>query len=345
MKDVFAPNGGAFVEKLTEYLAGRGIELVPALDQKISVTEGFAEAVSSLHVHDHALVFEVAEALSDAPDIGLDFAASCDLRVGGLIGYAIRASATVGAALQTLARLSDVFMLAPPVNTPDAETAPEDLVGLSWDYGTQGKLNLRHWSEFSAALLLRNLRELSGAQLRPVSVDFMHAAPPSQTLAASALMAVPRYRAPVNRLVFRAQDLKHPLSSADPGLFCLLIEHANLIRESADPSGNPLSITVERLIMDGMADGEASLAGVAEALGISQRTLSRKLSAEGTSFFAILEGVRKSLSLRYLQQNEKTLSEISFLMGYSSLSSFNDAFRRWTGQSPGLYRNSHRKSA
>ena len=97
--------------------------------------------------------------------------------------------------------------------------------------------------------------------------------------------------------------------------------------------------------MDGMSDGDASLAKVAELLEMSQRTLSRKLAAEGTSFFAILEGVRKSLSLRYLRQNEKSLSEISFLLGYSSLSSFNDAFRRWHDQSPGSYRTQALKSS
>ena len=71
---------------------------------------------------------------------------------------------------------------------------------------------------------------------------------------------------------------------------------------------------------------------------MSPRTLSRKLGRAGTSYFTILEELRKALAIRYLRESRLPLSEIAFLLGYSGLNSFSEAFRRWTGQSPGQFR-------
>jgi len=342
MKDVFAPNGGPFVGLLKQYVAGKGHNLMAAVRERIASPDGRAVLEQTLPVHEHALVLDTAENLLQDPDIGYNLARVCMLRDAGLAGYAIGASETVMDAFQTLARLSSLFRVAA---SGMQSGPPMGCVDVQWDYGSQGKLDLSHWSEFTAAYLVRIVKGLSGGLVTPVQVEFMHAERATPHIARNALGVTPGYRARVNRLCFRAQDLDQPLKSADPGLLRLLMEHADLLQRAESLDQNPLSITVERLIMDGMSEGDASLAKVAEQLAMSQRTLSRKLAGENTSFFAILEGVRKSLALRYLQQNEKSLSEISFLLGYSSLSSFNDAFRRWTGQSPGSYRSATTKSS
>jgi len=67
--------------------------------------------------------------------------------------------------------------------------------------------------------------------------------------------------------------------------------------------------------------------------------LSRRLASEGTTFFKTLEELRQALARNYLRDSGLTLAEIAFLLGYSGLSSFNDAFKRWTGHTPGQYRN------
>ncbi|MCG7628916.1 AraC family transcriptional regulator [Epibacterium sp. MM17-32] len=341
MSDVFAPNGGPFIALLARYAAGKGHNVLASLQQEATSSDRGSAVVQALPVHEHAMVLDAAEDLLAAPDIGYTLARACALRDAGLTGYAIGASSTLRQALQTLTRLSGQFRIILP-GAPFGPAA--GYADLQWDYGAQGQLNLRHWSEFTAAFLIRTLKDLSGGQVSPVQVDFMHSEHVPAQVARSALGVAPGYRARVNRICYRERDLDQPLQSADPGLLRLLMEHAELLERVDTLAQNSLSITVERLIMDGMSDGEASLAKVAELLDMSQRTLSRKLASEGTSFFAILEGVRKSLALRYLRQNEKSLSEISFLLGYSSLSSFNDAFRRWTDQSPGSYRSAATKS-
>ncbi|MEE2810812.1 AraC family transcriptional regulator [Tritonibacter mobilis] len=332
MKDVFAPNGGVFVNRLVEYVSGKGHDFSSLINNKITIPGQLSDSNQVLPVYEHSLVFGLAERVCNDASIGYSLAHQCTLRDAGLVGYAISASETLGEALQTLTQLSSIFDVVPT-------SVENGQVDLRWDYGSQGKLDLRHWSEFIAALLVRSLKTLSTGTATPVAVEFTHAPQAASEPAVLAFGLRPGYRGRVNRLTFREQDLAQPLRSADAGLLRLLLEHAELLRRRPDRNSNDLSITVERLIMDGMSDGEASLAQVADLLDMSQRTLSRKLAGEGTSFFAILEGVRKSLALRYLHQNEKSLSEISFALGYSSLSSFNDAFRRWYDQSPGSYRS------
>jgi AraC-like DNA-binding protein len=77
---------------------------------------------------------------------------------------------------------------------------------------------------------------------------------------------------------------------------------------------------------------------VAEDLGMSTRTLSRRLAAEGESFGAILDKLRSDLAARYLTRRDLSLSQIGWLLGYAESSSFVRAVQRWTGKSPGEFR-------
>ena len=74
---------------------------------------------------------------------------------------------------------------------------------------------------------------------------------------------------------------------------------------------------------------------------MSVRTLARQLGDLGVSFAQILDELRHDLAVRYLQDPNVSLSQIAFLLGYSELSAFSHAFRRWTGTTPGEWRTTH----
>jgi AraC-like DNA-binding protein len=78
---------------------------------------------------------------------------------------------------------------------------------------------------------------------------------------------------------------------------------------------------------------------VAKQLATTERTLNRKLSAEGTSFTQILDDVRCNLAKEYLRSTKLTIEDISELVGFSEAANFRHAFRRWTGTTPAHYRN------
>jgi AraC-like DNA-binding protein len=77
---------------------------------------------------------------------------------------------------------------------------------------------------------------------------------------------------------------------------------------------------------------------VAELLNMSARTLQRKLGDCGITYKEILDQTRRVLALAYLSAPRHTVSDITYLLGFSAGSSFTRAFRRWTGQSPSHWR-------
>jgi AraC-like DNA-binding protein len=83
---------------------------------------------------------------------------------------------------------------------------------------------------------------------------------------------------------------------------------------------------------------KASASNVAQKLAISTRTLSRKLRDEDVTFGEILEETRAALAKRYLAERDLPVSEIAWLLGYVEVSSFTNAFKRWTGMTPRQFR-------
>ena len=97
---------------------------------------------------------------------------------------------------------------------------------------------------------------------------------------------------------------------------------------------------VERVLPPLLPHGKATTSEVARQLGVSRRTLSRSLFAEGVTFARILEELRAALAQRYLRDRELPISEIAWLLGYREISSFTHAFRRWNRMSPREFRSS-----
>jgi AraC-like DNA-binding protein len=110
---------------------------------------------------------------------------------------------------------------------------------------------------------------------------------------------------------------------------------------SREDSSPDLRHGVERIIARLLCRGEAETEAVAHELGMSVRTLARRLGDLGVTFAQILDEFRHDLALRYLRDPHLSLSQIAFLLGYSELSAFSHAFRRWTRTTPGEWRTKH----
>jgi AraC-like DNA-binding protein len=85
--------------------------------------------------------------------------------------------------------------------------------------------------------------------------------------------------------------------------------------------------------------GKATARTVAKGLALSIRTLSRRLADEGTTYAEVVDELRRSLALQYLRDPGVSLSQIAWALGYEGSTSFNHAFKRWTGQTPSAARN------
>jgi AraC-like DNA-binding protein len=95
-----------------------------------------------------------------------------------------------------------------------------------------------------------------------------------------------------------------------------------------------LRVSVENEIAPLLPHGRAHASQIARKLGMSQRTLARRLAAEGLSFAGILDEMKRDLAQRYLTEADLPITTITWLSGYQEVSAFTHAFKRWTGKTP-----------
>ena len=81
---------------------------------------------------------------------------------------------------------------------------------------------------------------------------------------------------------------------------------------------------------------------MARELGVSRRSLARKLAADGLTFDEIVDQLRSDLAARYLEERNLAIAQVAWLVGYQGVSAFNHACKRWTGATPGQIRNASR---
>ncbi len=142
-------------------------------------------------------------------------------------------------------------------------------------------------------------------------------------------------------MAFDAAVLDRPLPRNDARLFTYLSQQAE--RLLADlPADDRVATIVRREVANALPDGEPQQSVIAKRLALSPRTMQRRLAAEGTSFVALVEAVRRERAELLLSDAALTASEVAFLLGFSEPAAFFRAFRRWTDQTPQQWRRRSR---
>jgi AraC-like DNA-binding protein len=126
--------------------------------------------------------------------------------------------------------------------------------------------------------------------------------------------------------------LESALVSSDPTLLGILTRAADELMAKA-PADPPLTAQVKRVLHELLRNDEGHVEVVAKRLGITSRSLQRRLKDERATFAGIREDLRRDLAKRYLDDG-LAIAEISFLLGFSEPSAFFRAFKRWTGTTP-----------
>jgi AraC-like DNA-binding protein len=125
-----------------------------------------------------------------------------------------------------------------------------------------------------------------------------------------------------------------PLIHADTHLNDLLLKYCEAALADSRDDMSQLRTRVENAISSLLPHGRVLVEDVARGLGMSKRTLARKLSDEGLNFTEILQQLRRDLAVRYLDDRKLHVSKIAWLLGFHEVSAFTHAFKRWTGKTP-----------
>ena len=274
----------------------------------------------------------VAAALPDE-FLGVHLAQAVDLRELGLLYYVLASSDRLGDALVRLARYSQIQNEGVHISYRHRSN-----VTVAFEYSGVARASDRHQIEYFATTLLRFCREVTDRRLMPTRVRFSHRRTTLPADIRSAFGGDVEYGARADEVVFPASAKALELVHADPYLNRLLLRHCEEIVASRRVKSGNWRSKVENAIAPLLPHGEATIANAAERLGVSQRTLARRLAAERVSFADVLTEIRSGLAKRYLRERRLRVAEVAWLLGYQETSAFSHAFKRWTGAAPKQWR-------
>lgn len=196
----------------------------------------------------------------------------------------------------------------------------------------------RHPAEFLAALWVRFGRLVTGTHWYPDALHFAHEAPRDKS--EHGRVFGPRVQFSSGRTAMQICDavLDAANARADPGLAKVLDRYAASLLGDV-PSPMTLGSRVRAILAEAFGSDAPTAPAVAARLSMSVRTLHRALRSESSSYREILEQFRRERAAALLAQRHCSIAEVAFLLGFSELSSFYRAFRRWTGKTPAEYRD------
>lgn len=312
----------------------RNIAVEPLL-QRAGLSEHDVESQRRIcAVAQSKLLEYAAEALGDSA-FGLHLAQQTNPREARLLFYVTSAATNVGETIALYARYCRIIneaMHAKLLHAQDEAIVEFNFVGLS-------RYCARQSAEFAIAVTWKGLRELVGRRLRPTKVAFAHTRNSDLQEFERFFGSSVEFGAASDRVSMSNQTLALPLLTGDPHLLETLRSFCDgAARERRTPA-ETLRASVENELQKLLPNGPTDRRAVARALGMSERTLSRKLADEGVTYAEVVDQLRRSLALQYVKERSLSLAQIAWLLGYEGSTSFTHAFRRWTGSSPSTARS------
>ena len=275
----------------------------------------------------------LAEALSDNL-LGFHVARQMDLRSTGFLYYVAASSDSLGEALMRLSRYSAI------VNQGvDLRVKIGKLLTIELSYAGVPRLLDRHQIEGWIIALMRFCCVMAGRDLQPLNIRMMHQRIPESRDVDAFLGRNIDFGANVDAIYFPNEVAKLPNISADPYLNRLLLEYCEETLARRGLPAGALRANVENAIAALLPHGQANIERVAQRLGTTSRTLRRRLRSENVSFARVQRNLRVELAKRYLAERNLPISRIAWLLGYSEISTFSHAFKRWTGRTPRAIRS------
>ncbi|MDA7725203.1 AraC family transcriptional regulator [Pseudomonadales bacterium] len=279
-------------------------------------------------------------ARSGYPDIGFRVGSSMDLADIGALGHAVKAAPTVG---QGLALWSRYLFVMAHGNVIRIDVG-QDIAVVSWAYTELYPGLHEQDTEIAISCIARTIAQLSGRTINPSQVEFQHTRP-NHGAQMDAFFSCPvLFGRRGNRLLYPKSCLDLANPNSDPSLLKALDFYlAERIKVREDEGDNLLN-KVRHFIANSLGEGTPEIVAIASILGMSARTLQRRLAVFNIVFSDLVDAARHEIAVEYVRHSEYSLTEIALMLGYSEHSAFSRAFRRWAGCSPQQARDEQRET-
>lgn len=147
-----------------------------------------------------------------------------------------------------------------------------------------------------------------------------------------------KFNSSINALIFDKDYIEKPILHRNQNLFEMFENQASDILRQLSLN-ETYTEKVSRLLVKSIGAEVPTIDYISKRLAISVRNLQTKLKKEGTTYREILKNIRKEMAFKYLRDKNVSITEISYLLGFSEPSVFNKTFKIWTGYTPGVYRS------
>jgi AraC-like DNA-binding protein len=281
----------------------------------------------------------LAEAMNDRL-LGFHVALDMDLRRTGFLYYVAASSDTLGSALRGLARYSAMINEGIKIETEFGDT-----VRVGFEFAGVSRRSDRHQIEAWITAIVRCCREIAERELQPVAVRLVHARIAESGKIDSFLGRTIEFGAERDEVLLAGESARLPVANADRYLNSLLTGYGESALARRKARSGVIQTDVENAVAALLPHGGVRIERIAQKLGVTPRTLRRKLAAEDVTFAGILEDLRFALAKDYLAEHGLSISRIAWLLGYTEVSAFSHAFRRWTGRTPRADRSRQQHTA
>jgi AraC-like DNA-binding protein len=306
-----------------------GLPLGPLLERARLTRRQVEDPSVRLPVADQVEFLNLVAAATDDDLLGLHLADHCEMRQLGLYYYALASSATLFDVCQRAARFSAMINEGAVQKFIDGR-----MIGITLSYANVSRHQDRQQVEFWFAGLMRLLRKFTGVHLTAHRLRMSHTRVRGAGEFSAYFGCAVEFGAGDDEMLFLRKQGQMPVVSADPYLNRLMVKLCEEGLAHRATRRGPMRTQVENAIAAALPHGNARAESIAKSLGLSQRTLARHLTDEGTTFSKLLNGIRRDLVERYLEDDTLSISEIAWLLGYHDIGAFSHAYKQWTGTSP-----------
>lgn len=203
-----------------------------------------------------------------------------------------------------------------------------------WPFATEAEPAIS--VDLSFMFLLELGRRGAGRRITPARIEYRRPGPVTPEL--EAYYGAPlAFGASRNAMTFHLDDLAAPFPGHSPEFLDLVTPGLAAAFAEIEES-DAIADRVKSVLKRSLASGRPEVAHVARDLGMSERTLQRRITGEATTFRALLSDARRELSQQLLADPDIHIDEVTYLLGYQDATSFYRAFRDWAGVSPGEWR-------
>jgi len=270
-------------------------------------------------------LLEASAERSGIEGFGLRMAQARRLSDMGPLGLLMREQPTLRLALEVCAtyanRLNESLYFTIE-ESPNVVVLREDLI-----VGRPGPL--RQSTELAIGVVFRVLQLFGGQHWRPLRVCFSHDPPVDRSEYDRLFACRVEFGHAFNGIVCARRDLDVANPNADPGIAKLALQ---MLESYPKEDRDKLSGQVRRLVVNLLGTGACNIEAIAQHVGVDRRTVHRRLASEGRSFSEIVAEVRRELAGRYLADPQRSLAEVSSLLGFSSISGFSRWHRQQFGR-------------